>query len=560
MKEFLNVLVALLIAALLVGTIGCAGEGITPTPSPTSTLTPLSTLSPTPSPTPTPTPEPSPVPTPEPVVWPVIGSIDIASFQASRDWVWFTGNILTLPQGELTPQASFYISDSPISNRRNGQISPTLLSGYFFLQQSNHYISSTDFDKYARTINALFIRSALMSFVDYPNNRVFMNCDRLSTQIPVDIAGVIGVCNERDIPVFIEINDSDFIPGPLGTGVDSLVSSDNITNTLTFLRTLKSESLFVTGVTFGDEVFDPAGYGTYKPTMSLEYIDRYVRYAKAIKNEFPELKIYAFDSYIFATRGLFSRWLDILQLVRQKEIAEGRILLDGFIFRESYVYMDEEGNVLDSQSILDDTESLYRDTTVYRYDVPGIKHPNPDAGYLPLIVAKTKEIFGRDIDIGITEYLPAGAYYISETDTSRYSDIDFIIHFGDMVGIYAELGLDYISKIMYGDSVDMHKAYFDRQGNLGVNYVVHEQLAQRFSGQILNLSRTVSYDDFKVKVYATRQGTDHFIVILNKDVDQDFTIRLNLAQKFDLVLKIPKRSYTSLVVNDSGIFVSGIGN
>ena len=44
--------------------------------------------------------------------------------------------------------------------------------------------------------------------------------------------------------------------------------------------------------------------------------------------------------------------------MREAEISAGISLIDGFVFRESYVYMDEDGKVLGSQDILDDIESL----------------------------------------------------------------------------------------------------------------------------------------------------------------------------------------------------------
>ena len=113
------------------------------------------------------------------------------------------------------------------------------------------------------------------------------------------------------------------------------------------------------GVTFGDEIEDEAGYGTHKPTIwNSDLIGRFTSYARAIKAEFPELKIYAFDSYISAIRGRVSMYWDFFEEIRQVERKEGKNLIDGFIFRESYVYIDEEGNLLESQFILDDTESL----------------------------------------------------------------------------------------------------------------------------------------------------------------------------------------------------------
>lgn len=489
--------------------------------------------------------------------WPFVGSVDIAEATSGETLTWVAKMVTQFPQTDSAPEVSFSITDSPVENRHNGQISPTLLAGYIFLQWD---ISSADFHNYASTVDALFIRSAQMGFVDYPNNRVLLNWTRQSAEIPTDVAGIIQVCNDQRIPVFLEINDSDFIPGQLGTGVESLQPSNNIANTLAFLRVLRSESLSITGITFGDEIGDNGtGYEPYKPNIhNSDYIGRFISYAKSIKSEFPELKIYAFDSNIWATWGQISLYWNFFDRIRQAEIEQGKTLIDGFVFRESYVYMDEHGNVVDSQSILDDTESLYRDKPVIRDDIFEPNQPTADVAYLPLLVTKAREIFGRDIDIGITEYLPAGAYVISETDTSRHSDMDFMIHFSDMVGIYAELGLDYISRIMFGDSVNMHKAYFDRQGNLGPNFPVQKDLAERFSGEILEVSRTVPYDDLKVKVYATRDGDSYFIMVLNKDVEGDHTIQLASQGRFDLTLRLPKRSYTSLTVDSRRIEVSTI--
>ncbi len=189
----------------------------------------------------------------------------------------------------------------------------------------------------------------------------------------------------------------------------------------------------------------------------------------------------------------------------------------------------------------------------------GISHPNPDRDYLHTVITKTTEIFGRSLDIGLTEYLPAGPIQISETDTSRYSDMDFIIHYSDVIGIYAQLGLDIVSKIMFGDSVNQHEAYFDREGNRGVNYPVHEQFAEYFTGEILNVERSIDYDHLKVKVYATRKDKNYFVMILNKDVGSESVIRVTLPEQLDLTIRLPCRSYVSLVINKNDIVISGIG-
>jgi hypothetical protein len=209
---------------------------------------------------------------------------------------------------------------------------------------------------------------------------------------------------------------------------------------------------------------------------------------------------------------------------------------------------------------LDDTESLYRNAPVYRYDVTGVTRTKSNRDYLHQIIDNTSAIFGRTLDIGNTEYLPAGPIQISEIDTSRYANMDFILHFSDVVGIYAELGLDAVSKIMFGDSVDMHKAYFDRKGNLGVNYPVHEQLAEHFAGEILNVDRSIDYDNLKVKVYAARKDSEYFVMILNKNVNNESTVRIILSGQFDLIIRLPRRDYTSLIIDEKSITVSGIGN
>ena len=464
----------------------------------------------------------------------------------------------TLPTTQQDATATFDITSSGVSNRRDGRIAPTLLAGYIFLQWNG--ISPASFDQFAHTIGALFIRSAGMAFVDYPNNRVLW-WDGKSINIPMDIKGMIRICNNRQIPVFLEINYSDFVPGPPGTGVESLQHADNIAGTIAYLKTLAAEGLHLDGITFGDEFEDESGYGNLKPTVfNTDFAGRFINYASALKSEFPELKIYAFDSYISASRGRISSYWKYLQRIRQAETGQSQNLLDGFVFRESYNYINDKGQVLDSQLILDDTESLYRDAPVYRYDVRGESHPNPDRDYLYQVIDQTGEIFGRTLDIAITEYLPAGPIQISEIDTSRYADMDFILHYSDVVGIYAELGLDGVSTIMYGDSLNMHKAYFDRQGNKGINYPIHEQLAEYFAGEILNVERSTNYDLLKVKVYAAQKDNDYFVMILNKDVVNEFTVRVILPGQFDLILRLPQRSYTSLIVDEKGITVSGIGH
>lgn len=423
----------------------------------TSTIPPV--FSPTESNniTPTATIIPAATSTPEPtsMVWPFIGTVDIVSYQSNRNGSWFSESVSVLPKAELNPEVVFNISDSVISNRRNGNISPTLISGYFFMQWP---VSRADLEPHIHTIRALFLRSAMLSFVDYPNQRVF-GWDGTSEAISSDIYDMVALCNEKNVPVFLEINYSDYVPGAIGTGIESLQPADNIMNTIDFLRTLDSKGLHLTGLTFGNEIGDDGGFGTYKPSIyNSDVVGRFISYSRAIKSEFPEMKIYGFGSYIGATRGQANEYFDLLQKVRSAELKDNIVLLDGFTFNESYLYMNEKGVLLDSQFILDDTESLYRNAPVYRYDVWGNTHPNQDRAYLPNIIDKTYAIFERPIDIGITEYLPAGSIPINEYDTSKYDDIDFIIHYSDIIGIYAELGLDFVSREILGNTTNHHKS------------------------------------------------------------------------------------------------------
>jgi hypothetical protein len=486
------------------------------------------------------------------------GSIDLIAFQSSHNGEWFSMDIDSLPSTQQDATATFDVTTSAINNRRDGKISPSLLSGYVFLQSGE--ISPALFDQHAHTIGTCFIRSALLSFVDYANNRV-LDWNRIATPIPMDIRGIIQVCNQKQIPVFVEINYSDYVPGPVGTGVEALQKTDNITGTITFIKSLNAQGLHIEGVTFGDEIDDDAGFGDLKPTLhNSDLVGRFITYTRAIKSEFPGLKVYAFDSYIAATRGQVSLYWDYFQKIRQAEIEKNQNLLDGFVFRESYNYMNDKGQVLDSQLILDDTESLYRDAPVYRYDVNGSKHKNPDRDYLHQIIQKTDEIFGRPIDIGLTEYLPAGPVQISESDTSNYADIDFIIHFADVVGIYAELGLDTVSTWEFANTNDQSKCYIDKQGKPGMNYPIHAQLAQYFAGDILTVDRSMDYDKLKVKVFAARKDNETFVMILNKDVNNESTVQVLLPGQLDLIIRLPRRSYTSLIVDEKSITISGIGN
>ena len=485
-------------------------------------------------------------------------SIDLVAYQAKNKGAWYSVPLAKLSRTTRRAEATFAISGSRIANRRNGRISPTLVASYAFLQFGE--VSAPAYEEHAHTAGALFIRSALMSFVDYPGNRV-LGWDRKAISIPADVRGLIEAANKRGTPVFLELNYSDYVPGPVGTGTDALVRSDNVEATIAYLRGLDEAGLHVTGVTFGDEWDDDAGFGDLKPTTgNSDLVGRFIRYATALKEAIPSLKVYAFDSELGSAEGVMDQYWTPLARIRKAEITAGRNLLDGFVFRESYVYIDHWGKRLSSQRMLDDTESLHRSTPVYRYDTLGFTHGDADRDSLHTLISKVRQIFGRTIDIGITEYLPAGPYNISESDTSRYPDIDFIIHWADVVGIYAELGLDIVSSWMMADSTQQAEAYVDRQGHRGVNYPVREQLAGSFKGTILKVTRSAAYEKLRVKVFAAKSGNRWFIMVLNKDVAREHTVRLTLKGQLDLTVRLPRRSYTSLILDANGLVVSGIGS
>jgi hypothetical protein len=488
---------------------------------------------------------------------PVVRSVDLVAYQSTRAGEWFSVPIASLPRTTSKAQVTFTIQGAPVANRRSGTISPTLVSSYVFLQFGE--VTPAAFEAHAATVGALFIRSSLMSFVDYSAGRV-LGWDRRSVEIPTDVRGLIRSCNQRRIPVFLELNYSDYVPGPPGTGVESLARADNIGRTIAYLAALGAEGLAVEGVTFGDEIEDDAGFGNLKPTLrNSNLVGRFVAYAKALKARFPSLRIYAFDSFIGAARGAVSTYWELLRRIRAEEVAAGMPLLDGFAFRESYVYMDGNGRVQPSQLVLDDTESLYRNTEIYRYDVDG-RRRGADRDYLHTLITMTKLIFGRTIAIGLTEYLPAGPVQISESDTAPYADRDFIVHYADVIGIYANLGLDVVSSYMFADSTQQAEAYLDRSGRRGANYPVRDQLARSFRGEILAVTRSIPYGKVRVKVYPARSGAGHFVLVLNKDVAHERTVRVRLAGSFDLTLRLPPRSYTALSDGPTGMTVSGIGN
>lgn len=113
---------------------------------------------------------------------------------------------------------------------------------------------------------------------------------------------------------------------------------------------------------------------------------------------------------------------------------------------------------------------------------------------------------------------------------------------------------------MFANTVDDSKCYVDNQGNRGLNYPVHEQLAQHLKGSILEVKRPEPYESLKVKVYAAKEGAVAFLMVLNKDVGKEHTVRLAMPGEYDLVLRLPARSYTTLLLNGDDVKVSGIGS
>ncbi len=487
----------------------------------------------------------------------VHGAMDVAAYMSEQGPGWFEASMGDLPPALEPPETTMVLSGRPLANRRDGAISPRLIASYLFLQFGE--IGPADLAKHAGTLDCLFIRSALLGFVDYLGGRVF-DWDGRSSRIPLDLRAMIKEANKLSLPVFIELNYSDYIPGPVGSGTESLVRADNAARTVSFIQGLEADGLHVEGVTFGDEIGDDNGYGPLKPTfLNSDIVSRFVTYAKTLREHLPGLKIYAFDSNISAANGRLSESLDLLRQLGAAEVAAGTTLIDGFVFRESYVYMDQHGKILDSQAILDDIDSLAGAGEVTRFDVMGVRHGNADRAYLPTLVEETRVIFGRELDLGITEYLPAGPLQISESDTSVYADIDFLIHYADLVGTYAEQGLDIVSSWIFANDPDQAKCYVDKEGNEGLNYPVHEQLARHFTGSLLEVQRSEPYKAVKVRLYAARDSDSTFVIVLNKDTSSPHTVRVVISGEYDLVLRLPPRSYTSLLLEADSVTVRGIG-
>ena len=508
---------------------------------------------------------------------PIQLSLDIAAFLTAREGAWYSASAQELPGFSVPPEATLHISREPVRNRRQGQISPTLVSSYIFIQEP---FSLTEMEQHWSTLRGLFLRTGRFRFPDYINGRAW-NMSNHSIVLTPPVEAIVKECNSRGIPIFVMLNHSDFVPGPPGSaGIDSLVYADNVAATLAFLRNLRDVGLQVAGLTFGDNIGDDFGLGPLKPTFyNSDLLTIFLRFARAIKGEFPDIKIYAFETSVGAAAGTFASLLGghpghsiwvLLEGIRRAELELGQLLLDGFSFQESYVYMDRDGRVLDSQQILDDAEALYRTTPVYRLNYDGVAYPDPDRAYLPSLARRVDAMFGREVDLVLAEYLPAGAFFISEEDTSRYADIDLILHHADLTGIYALLGFDGVSRLMLSPPQN-HKSYLSGRGEPARNYPVQEQLARFFRGQVLRVDSSTTYDRHRLKVYAAREGDQHFIVLLNKEASRDMVIRLTVPdveqgpernegrRGVEFNLNLPRRSYTSLLLRPEGVVVSGIG-
>ncbi len=542
MRSAVVVRALMVLSLLLLG--GCQAVPASPTPSATA-VPPASATPPPPTELP-------PTPTPR-----LSRSIDLVAHAVAGEGSWFSADLETLPETALVPEATLVLSGEPLDNRRAGQIFPSLAARYIFLQFGD--IRTDLLEQHASTVRALFIRSALMSFVDYLGGRV-LDWDGRASRIPLDLEEVIRLCNPLGIPVYLELNYSGYIPGPIGSGVEGLVPADNLTRTIDYLKALEAGGLHVTGVTFGDEIGDDAGFGDRKPTLATsDLASIYIAYARGLKAAFPQLAIYAFDSEVGAAEGQVWTYFDLFEQIHAAELEDGRPLIDGFLFRESYVYINGEGDLQASQRILADTDSLAKDSPVYRYDTRGMPHSEADRDYLHTLLEKTQTIFGRPLEIGLSEYLPAGPTTIDESDTSPYADIDFTLHYADVMGIYATLGLDYVSTWMFANSTDQAKCYLDRQGNEGANYAVHRQIAEELRGEIVQMAREPADAARRLRVYAANHNGRRFIMLLNRDVEEPQIVRIVVPGELDLVIRLPARSYTSLILEGGQIVVSGIG-
>jgi hypothetical protein len=85
-------------------------------------------------------------------------------------------------------------------------------------------------------------------------------------------------------------------------------------------------------------------------------------------------------------------------------------------------------------------------------------------------------------------------------------------------------------------------------------------MARYFTGTMMQVERTPEGATPRVKVYAARDGERTFVMVLNKDVDDEPTVRITLPGELDLTIVLPRRSYTSLLIEGEEVLVSGIGN
>jgi hypothetical protein len=65
---------------------------------------------------------------------------------------------------------------------------------------------------------------------------------------------------------------------------------------------------------------------------------------------------------------------------------------------------------------------------------------------------------------------------------------------------------------------------------------VHEQLSQRFRGEMSTVDRSPSYDATLVKVYAAGSGVAKYLIVLNKDVNHQATVR-KTSSKQDVAVR-----------------------
>jgi hypothetical protein len=76
---------------------------------------------------------------------------------------------------------------------------------------------------------------------------------------------------------------------------------------------------------------------------------------------------------------------------------------------------------------------------------------------------------------------------------------------------------------------------------------------------MLAVGASVPYETVRVKVYAARNAAGTFVMLLNKDASLARTVRLTVEGDLDLVVTLPARSYTSLLLDGDDVLVSCIG-